>query len=503
MRCFNNHKIILLLYIFRDMSEPFVPRELHGKRLIGYSLGYMGILSAEIFRGVFIFQFYVYTVNLNSILVTIGMAMRLIVAAISAIVFGVLADNKKPGKLGKRRPFLFYLLPVWVLTTILIWLPPWYCPKNNSMYLPTALYLWVILILNAISGMSILSVHASMLPEQSQTHKNREKAASMGTILAIIVSIVALFLPLVVQSLLKDPENAKWWEPAGKVILFYIPLIGVGFAIFGLISVIITFFSVDESFHTIIPNVETRKKSVMETFHHMIVPAKDKNYRKFVLVGFFTNISGMMLGILIFPFLTYTLKFKGTSFFIYIIISVSCKFGWFFVWKKVLKKHALVRGYSICVAASAIAAFLELLFLIEFLIFEFKVVLFVITMGTVLGSIYGFGLFAGPLASALIYEAAAENKEMNTDKAVSEISGAYFGLNSFLLSVAGAVGSLIIGLMLAGPNEEDPIWITLALASMGIFYLMSFLILRKIEINEELLEIKPSISEELASKTLK
>lgn len=485
------------------MKEDITPRELHGKRLLGYSLGFIGILLADIFRGVFIFQFYVYTVNLNSILVTIGMAMRLVIAAISSIVFGVLADNKKPGKLGKRRPFMLYLLPVWVLTSILVWLPPWYCPKANSMYLPTALYLWVMLILNAVSGMSILSVHASMLPEQSQTHKNREKVASMSTILAIIVSILALFLPLVVQSLLKDPENAKWWQPSGKVILFYIPLIGVAFAIFGLISVIITFLSVDEKFHIIRPDLEMKRRSIIETFHHMVIPAKDKKFRKFMLVGFFTSISGMMLGILIFPFLTYTLKFKGTDFFIYIIVSISSKFGWFFVWKKVLKKHALVKSYSICVASSVIASFLELLFLIEFLFFEFKLVLFVITMGTILGSIYGFGLFAGPLASALVYEAAATNEEMNLDKAVSEISGAYFGLNSFLLSVAGAIGSLIIGLMLTGPNAEDPVWITLSLASMGIFYLISLLILRKIEINEEFLDIEPAISEELASETLK
>ena len=264
------------------MKEVITPRELHGKRLLGYSLGFIGILLADIFRGVFIFQFYVYTVNLNSILVTIGMAMRLVIAAISSIVFGVLADNKKPGKLGKRRPFMIYLLPVWVLTSILVWLPPWYCPKTNSMYLPTALYLWVILIVNAVSGMSILSVHASMLPEQSQTHKNREKVASMSTILAIIVSILALFLPLVVQSLLKDPENAKWWQPSGKVILFYIPLIGVAFAIFGLISVIITFLSVDEKFHIIRPDLEMKKRSIIETFHHMVIPAKDKKFRKFI-----------------------------------------------------------------------------------------------------------------------------------------------------------------------------------------------------------------------------
>jgi len=39
------------------MKEDIAPRELHGKRLLGYSLGFIGILLADIFRGVFIFQF--------------------------------------------------------------------------------------------------------------------------------------------------------------------------------------------------------------------------------------------------------------------------------------------------------------------------------------------------------------------------------------------------------------------------------------------------------------
>ena len=65
------------------MSETIrAPRELHGKRIIGFTIGFFGVLLTEIFRGVFIFQFYVYTINLNSILVTIGMAMQLIVSAI-------------------------------------------------------------------------------------------------------------------------------------------------------------------------------------------------------------------------------------------------------------------------------------------------------------------------------------------------------------------------------------------------------------------------------------
>lgn len=464
-------------------------RELHGRKLFGYSIGFAGILLADIFRGVFVFQYYVYTINLNALLVTIGMAIRLIIAALSSIIFGVLADNKKPGRFGKRRPFLFYLLPIWFLTSILVWFPPWYCPKNNSMYFPTAIYLWVILALNALSGMSILSAHASMLPEQSQTHKNRKKVASIGVVMAILASVIALFLPLFVQSLLQDPENVKWWEPSGKVILFYIPIFGIVTAIFAVLSIISTFLSVDESFHKNTPDLETKKKSIKETIQQMIVPARDKKFRKLMLVGFFTSLAGMMMGILIFPLLTYVVKFRGTDFFLYIIVSISCKFGWFFVWKQILKRHALVKSYIICIAFAGLASFLELLFLIEFLSFELRVVLFVMTMGTLLGAIYGFGLFASPLASAIIYEVAGnDTEENNIDEAISDISGAYFGLQSFLLSVAGAIGSLIIGFILTGPNEENPVVITLTFGSIGIFYLISLLFLRGIKINEEFLD---------------
>jgi len=157
----------------------------------------------------------------------------------------------------------------------------------------------------------------------------------------------------------------------------------------------------------------------------------------------------------------------------------------------VLKKHALIKTYSLSVAASIIASFLDLVFLFPFLPFEFKVVLFVFTMGTILGSIYAFNLFSGPLASAIVYESAGKNGDVDLDKGVSQISGAYFGLNSFIISIAGGIASIMIGFILSGPNEANPIIITLSLASMGIFYLISLIILRKIEINEEILDIRP------------
>lgn len=468
---------------------------MHGARLYGYILGVFGISLTNLLGGVFIFQYYVYTVNLNSLLVSIGLSIRLIIAAFCSVIWGVVIDNKKPGKYGKRRPYLFYGLPIWVITSILQWFPPWFCPKDNSMYLPTAIYFSVIISIKAIAGTSVLVAHTSMYPEQSQTDENQKKIASVGTVLNIIASVLALLLPLAVQSLLSDPENVKWWEPSGKVVIFYIPLIGIVFAIIGLVGMIFSFFSVDESFHS--DKIETQKEklSIKNLILQMNIPANDKKFRKYMAFVFFTGISGRIVGLVIIPFLIYVLKFRGTDYFIYVIISFGCKFGWYFFWKKILTKQALIRTYWMCIAVAVITSFLELLFLIEILNFEVKITLFIISYGTVLGCMYAFGIFGGPLFSELVYEAAIKTENKDVDEAVSAISGAYVGLSTFLASLAPAVASILIGIILTGSNQESSLVITLCLCSTGIFYLIALLYLRQIKLEIEITEIKPILTE--------
>ncbi len=377
---------------------------------------------------------------------------------------------------------MLYGLPLWIFTSIIIWFPP-KCPETNQLYLPTAIFLWGILILKTISGSSILTVHLSMLTEQSQTHKNREKIAAVTTIFRIISSIFALLLPLMVQSFLPDPENVKWWEPSGKIILSYIPYVGIGFTLFGLTAIIITFFSIDESFHDIsTPFAE--KKSFKSLFPQMTVPLKDKKYRKFLAVRLFNAMAGRILGVIVIPFLTYTLLFRGNSFYIYVLVSVTSKFIGFVIWRRILKKHAVIKTYTICILASAVSSLLDLIFLINNLPASFEIVLFIISIGTILGSMYGFGLFNPPLASALVYEAAENKREFTLDEAVSNISGAYFGLNSFILSIGQSISSLLIGFILTGANAENSTIITLTLSSMGIFYLISLYFLRKLKLKK-------------------
>lgn len=466
------------------MNERIPPRELHGAKLFGYSIGYFGFFLTRILISVFAFQFYVYTINLDSILASIGVSINFVISATSIIIFGVLADKKKPGRFGKRRPFLILGLPIWFITAVLIWFPPWKCPKNNSFFWPTALFFWIILCINAISSSCINSAHESMLPEQSQTYKNREKVAAWRAISMIAASILAMMLPLMVESLLDDPENVKWWQPSGKVILFYIPIIGISFAFFGLMSLLFTYFSINESFHRISSTSGSEKLTVKETFQRMTIPAKDKKYRKFLGVAYFNAMASRILGVIIIPFLTYTLLFRGPDYLLYVIVSIGGKFGWLFIWKKILKKYSLLKTYSLCILSAIIVAPLELFFLVRIFSYELKIVLFIITIGTILGTMYGLNLFATPLASALIYEAASKDGNGNKEENISNLSGSYFGLYFFILAIGQAVATFMVGLILTGPNERNSLIITITLSSMGLFYIISLFFLRRIKLEK-------------------
>ncbi|MHA1985496.1 MAG: MFS transporter [Promethearchaeota archaeon] len=464
-----------------EETIPLPPRELKGKRKFGYSMGDLGMSLPNIFTGVFLFQYYVYTINLDSVLVSVGVTTQLIVSAFFAVIFGVIVDNKKPGKLGKRRPFLLIGLPIWFLTTILIWFPP-RGEIGAPAGLPTAIFFWIIILVRSISRSLLFNVYISMLPEQSQTSKNRESVASVRSAFMIIASVVALMLPLIIQSLLEDPKNATWWTASGKIVLFYIPVIGIFFAIFGFISVLVIFFSVDETFHNSNSDYKREKVSLIGRFRQMAVPARDHNYRNIVIAAFFSGIAGKLLGLLVFPFQTYVLEFTSALFIIYILISIFGKFGWYFFWRKLRKRNHILKSYTTVMLLGVIGSFMGMFFFIRILSFNIQLILYIITWSTVLGSMYSFPLFSIPITAALVHEAAENSEEENVDIALSKISGAYYGLSSFIRSLGPASASLIVGFVLSGANKEEPLLLILLWCYIGVFYLFAIVFISRIKI---------------------
>ncbi len=98
---------------------------------------------------------------------------------------------------------------------------------------------------------------------------------------------------------------------------------------------------------------------------------------------------------------------------------------------------------------------------------------------------YAVCLFQGPLSSALIDEAAKKNIKSTQDMAISEISGVYSGFNIFMLTIGQAIASIIIGIVLEGENGENPVIITLIMASAGIAYFCAFLFVSRIKLEKK------------------
>ena len=468
-------------------------RELHGARLFGYSMGFFGIMLMMMFTGSYSYNFYVYTIRLDSILVSIGSTIYMVTMAFSSIIFGVILDNTKPKKLGKRRPYILIGLPFWLTAMILVYIPPWIPPETLAMsstvlYWPTAIWYWGVNIIRAIFGSLLMISFSSVLPEISQSLKNRKKVATLSVNLQIFASVVGTAFPNIIQSLVEDSTNTGYWTNSGKFIMNVMPTISIIFGIPVMICILISFFSIDESFHLKDSNFEKRK--IRDTFKNLFIPAKDREYMKFMAAGVTTQMSSYVFAFTVIPFIAFVLgrnlpPAQISSFFIiYIIISISTKFIWFFIWKMIGKKQGnLLKTYKWNLLFIVFGSFLELIFLIELSV-PSRLILFILSFGTVMGSMYATMLFSSPLLNEMIDRAAEMHiinntqKLMKKDEAITRISGAYNGLMMFSASMLGALISAIFGIIFQGDNSQNPIILTIGLMSMGLFQIVALVFLR-------------------------
>ncbi|MFW9896499.1 MAG: hypothetical protein ACFFD7_11900, partial [Candidatus Thorarchaeota archaeon] len=124
------------------------------------------------------------------------------------------------------------------------------------------------------------------------------------------------------------------------------------------------------------------------------------------------------------------------------------------------------------------------LFLISNLPYALKILLYVVSFGTILGTNYSIPLFGIPLGASLIHEAAVEKNPTDVDETITTISGSYYGFSMFVSSLGAAFFQIIIGLILTGANQGNPIIITLLFSSQGFFYLIAVSFLRRIKLKE-------------------
>ncbi|MBD3352726.1 MAG: MFS transporter, partial [Candidatus Lokiarchaeota archaeon] len=429
--------------------------------------------------------FYIYTVGLNPLLVSIGTALGSIANAFCGPIFGYVSDKKRATKLGKRRQFLLYGLPLLIVTLILVWLPP-LCSELNAWNFQVAIFLWIFVVTFYINYSLIRSPYLAMLPEQSEVEENRVQISSIQGIFNIVATVLGVLLPMFLQSLLDKPAvNGKFHNtPNGQILLDTLPIVALVFGVISTIFTLITFFSVDESFlieKERKKNIE--KKGIKEVIKNIFKPLTDKDYLVFLISVFAMN-TGMRLIIRILaPYFEFILLFDGNDFIFFALGLIPFAGLGFAVWSKKAKNKGLkesflkANGFMVLCLMSTI-----ILVLINISIIRTFIAL--IIMGLAVYNLVPGYIFHFPMVS--IYSDQASDNENTKSKS----SGKYFGALLFIYNIANAIGDLIMGLILMGemngvPNSENALIIAVILPVAALLYFASVLVYRNARLKKE------------------
>ncbi len=451
----------------------------------GFALGTLGFMLPITFVNAYTFQFYVYTIGLDALLVSIGMFIGLVVFSFGAILFGVISDNKKPGKMGKRRPFLLLCLPGMIIFMILIWMPP-KCPEGQTMYWPSAIYVWVIGIFFSTSMAMGFAPYYSMLPEIAPTEKERVKIASLQGLFNIIAVVGGMALVMVLQSQLVDPLNSKWWQPSGQHIILITPWISSLITLISAIAIIIAFFSTKENSQeedSEIMLTNNKRTNIKKSLEQIFAPTKHINNKNFLWQTIFYNMAFRLCIVVMIPFLTFVLHLKQESYFVFFLFIAPFAISGFFLWQKLISKTGLIDGFSCSIKLNVIISFIGLIFLIEFP--EWAEMLFgVIVIGFLVSSLLAGFIFPNPITSALVDEIKLEQSQGEDNNKEENLSGAYFGLNLFSMNFSSGIASLILGLIFVGDNAENPTFIILTFPVIGLIYGIGLYFLQKVKLKK-------------------
>lgn len=457
-------------------------RKLEGKKLVGYSAGVLGQIIPVTLVNSYIFIYFVYVIGLNALLVSIGTALAAVANALGAPIFGYLIDKKKPGKYGKRRPFLVLCLPFVSISLILLWYSP-LAEAFAAMNWGIAIYLWVLLIVFFSSYAMLRSTYMSMQPEQSQVEENRIKIGSMIGIFSLIGTVLGIFLPLILQSQLKNPDNIFNTPADRQFLLNALPFLGWIFAIFSIIFTLGAVFSTNEDFFHDIPQSEATQAQV--TIKDVILnigrPFKDRNFRFFLLSILLSSIGIRLLLKDLTLFLTFTLFLKESGFITFILPLVLFAVLGFVIWSKRAQNKGIKSAYVQATWCVVIA-----LFLTSFLLFEVSQPL-MLWLARIFLALLLFGLVVGfilptPAISELVDDAP---EGMLAEMKADSLSGSYFGTYFFILNVGFALGDLILGIILFGPRAEDRFAVSIILPLTGVLYLIANILFRKIKFRDQ------------------
>lgn len=138
-------------------------------------------------------KFYQDNLGLGHQLIGIAMLIYAIWNAINDPIFGEITDRTK-SKLGRRIPYLRYTAPFYAATFIAVW----FCPEKISE-IGKFSWMLVTMLLYDTCFTIVGLVHGALLPELSESDKERAKLSMFAAIFGLVGTLIGFVIPEMVR----------------------------------------------------------------------------------------------------------------------------------------------------------------------------------------------------------------------------------------------------------------------------------------------------------------
>lgn len=325
-----------------------------------------------------------------------------VVNATNDPLVGIWSDRTRSNK-GRRIPFMKYTAPFFGFTFILIWFTP-------TLFNPISTFIWLVITtaLYDTSYTIIFLVYSALLPEITESEKERNKLQVWSSLFSFFGTIFGFIIPEIFRK--------------GDLLFFRLAMIGVGILGSSLI-LFMTFQFKERPEFTQIDEPLGIKESLKYTF-------KSRSFIILVSANFFQILMQSLVIYAVFYFADYVLK--ETAMYLLIFLFIPLLLG-IWITPKLLERFGLVKSDQILLLVGAIGLIL-LTFMPDF-----------ITAGLAL-AIPGIG-FVGPIVfTNVLFAQVADEDEVKTGV---RREGVFFGINALITKPAQSIALVIPTALLA------------------------------------------------------
>ncbi|MFX0141682.1 MAG: MFS transporter [Candidatus Hodarchaeota archaeon] len=373
--------------------------------------------------GFALFFLYNLAYNVNSILTGIGVGIGYFAIAAGQFLLGWFSDGKYT-RWGRRKPYILVFAPVNAISFVLVLMPTLFLPNPDEM----TLFIWLVIWHGVFRfSYAYTTVYQAWMPEQFVVDE-RPKVSQYQNIFNMIGQGIMLIFTFLV---LTNVQNQITANP--DVIPLDFLIIVFVFAIL----LIIVF-----SLATKIMPTEPYKEIKSNYIYHLKVIFKHKNYLLVTLMQGIASFAWIMTTTVMLNYIEIVLNFGTVEYLIAGLCLLFGTIGFLSVWMRIIKKKGKKQTLLFVFLFAMVFLSLSLLGLFPF-VSPVNVIFGLIFMLGIAAILAGWGLFP-----YIYYADLAEDAEKNSGEL---IAGIYVGFPSILLNIFQALGTMLLGVILALP----------------------------------------------------